>query len=101
MRSALGDGDDRIRSAASEVFRALGVEAVPDLITALDDPSTAIRHGAARTLGGMGNDARPAIDPLRKLRDDIDPNVRQAAEAAVRTIEQTDHFDLVIVPLER
>jgi hypothetical protein len=49
----------------------------------------------------MGNDARPAIDPLRKLRDDPDRNVRQAADAAARTIEQTDHFDTVIVPLER
>jgi hypothetical protein len=48
----------------------------------------------------MGNDARAAIGPLRKLRDDPDPTVRQAAEAAARTIEQTDHFDLVVVPLD-
>jgi HEAT repeat protein len=101
MRSALGDGDESIRSAASEVFRALGVEAVPDLIAALDDPSATIRHRVARTLGGMGNDARTAIGPLRKLRDDADPNVRQAAETAALAIEQTYHFDSVSVPLQR
>ncbi len=95
LRSALGDRDERVRSGASATLQKLGESAVPDLVSALDDPLRAIRIGAARTLAALGNDARDALGPLRRRRNDADPVVRRAIDAAVGAIEQSDHFEVV------
>jgi HEAT repeat protein len=100
LRSALGDRDERIRSVASSVLQKLGPSAVPDLIAALEDRSTAIRSGAARALGALRDDAREALDALRR-HNDADPEVHRAVETAIRAIDESEHFELVVAPIDR
>jgi HEAT repeat protein len=90
LRLALGDRDERVRSGASEAIKTLGGDAVPVLVSAIEDSSPAIRIGAARTLGAMGDDARDALGPLRERRNDPDPDVRDAVDSAIRAIAGID-----------
>lgn len=64
---------------------------------ALENPETSIQlltHGNAQVrmasaarLGGMGAQAASAIPALKKLEKDPDPGVRNAAAAAIASIE--------------
>ncbi len=67
----------------------------------LDDPSPTIRSGAARTLEALGASALEAIGPLRRHQDEPDPDARRAIDTALRAIEQSDHFEAVVVPQDR
>ena len=71
-------GMQRIRSVASAVLHKLGESVVPDLIAGLDDPSPAIRSGAARTLGALRNDARDGRS-ARSVATTTTPIPRSAA----------------------
>ena len=63
--------------------RKLAERTVPLLIGALENERDGVRAEAARTLGGLGDIAEPAIGPLKKLLDDESPEVRQAAKKAL------------------
>ncbi len=98
LRTALGDRDDRVRSGASAAWQKVGESVVPDLVAALDDASPTIRSGAARTLEALGNGAREALGALRRHQNDADPEVRQAIDSAIRTIDESEHFEVVTLP---
>ena len=98
--AALRDRNDRVRAGAFAAFKLLGESSVPVLIAALDDPSTATRLGAVRTLGEMGHDAQASIEAIRRHRTDPDRQVRDAVEAATRAIEHSEYFETVVIPLE-
>jgi HEAT repeat protein len=62
-------------------------EGVPVLTEALRDAQTpAGRRAAARALGAVGPEARPAVPRLRELSKDADPDVRDAAAEALASI---------------
>jgi HEAT repeat protein len=63
-------------------------EAVPTLIAVLkNNPTAEMRRAAAQGLGEIGTSARPATDLLRPLLQDGNPDVRHAAEHALKKIE--------------
>jgi HEAT repeat protein len=62
-------------------------EAVPLLVEALEGAHTSgMKRAAARGLGEVGANARPAVPRLRELLDDEDPLVQDAAEKALLKI---------------
>lgn len=63
--------------------RKLAKRTVPLLIGGLENEREGVRAEAARTLGGLGALAEPAIGPLKKLLKDESAEVRQAAETAL------------------
>jgi HEAT repeat protein len=62
--------------------------AVPALRQALKDPNHFVRFEAAVALGKFGPAARDALPDLRERLQDSDRSVREAAEAAVKRVEQ-------------
>jgi len=61
---------ERINAAKSLTqFGALAVDAVPDLIAALDQESEILRVNAIRTLGNIGPPAKAALPALEALRN--------------------------------
>jgi hypothetical protein len=60
-------------------------QAVPDLISLLDDPQPLVRWMAAEALGKFGADGRDAASALRKLAaEDPEATVRDVAGRALR-----------------
>jgi HEAT repeat protein len=59
---------------------------VSQWIKLANDPTPATREHAANVLGYFGNDARPALPVLKKLLDDKDPGVREAAGRALDNV---------------
>ena len=90
LLSASIDRDRRVRSAATDALKDLASGGVPGLVSELDDPSDSVRIAAARTLGAIGEEARDALEPLRRHQADADPEVRHAVVAAIRAIEETN-----------
>jgi HEAT repeat protein len=60
--------------------------AIPLLIDATNHEQAFVRVEAATTLGMIGPAAKEAIEPLEKLADDPDPDVREAAAEAIKMI---------------
>lgn len=61
-------------------------KALPVLTAGLADPSPRFRRGAAEALRSLGPRAKPAEAALKRLLDDEDPEVRQAAADALEAI---------------
>jgi HEAT repeat protein len=68
----------------------IGEPAVPALIEALKSPNPEVRRRAMRALGGVGRHATAALAALRQRLMDSDPDVRRAAEAAIKAITTPD-----------
>ncbi len=64
-----------------------GVDAIPELIVALDYPDKWERHIAVRTLGGFGVDAKDAVPALIGALHDEDFYVCITAARAIRDID--------------
>ena len=64
-----------------------GIDAIPELIVALEYPDKWERHIAARTLGGFGGDAKDAVPALIGALDDEDFYVCITAARALRDID--------------
>ncbi len=86
LLAAMKDTDERIRAGASRAFGRAGNSVVPELTSALEDPSALSRRHAALALRMIGGKARPALEPLAARLADPDPGVRAAADAAIRAI---------------
>ena len=79
---ALSQGPPLTRDCAAIALSKGGRRAVPELIKALADPDASVRADSARSLGGIGADAAPALPALLELRKDDHPDVVQAAGIA-------------------
>ncbi|KAF5087662.1 HEAT repeat [anaerobic digester metagenome] len=80
----LRDGETADRMTAAAELAALGRDALPPLLSALDDPEPRLRMWAAYTLGMIGDaEAAPA---LMEALEDADPGVARWAAAALRRI---------------
>ncbi len=67
-----------------------GIAACPLVGQTLSDRSSLVRVQASRALGFIGGEAVAALGPLRARLGDPDPEVRRAAEAAIKVILKPD-----------
>ena len=76
---------------AAEALGEIGprIDAVPQVVRLLESSNVETRLYSAAALGAMGQAARPALAPLRKLLQDEDEDVRETAAAAIRQIESS------------
>jgi len=80
----LRDGGGADRMAAAEALAALGLAALPALLSALGDDDPRLRMWAAYTLGVLGDPG--AIPALIPALDDSDPGVVRWVADALRRI---------------
>jgi HEAT repeat protein/S1-C subfamily serine protease/DNA-directed RNA polymerase subunit RPC12/RpoP len=85
----LGHEEAGVRTKATQALVKIGKQAVPALITALNDERDAKkREQAAVTLGDIGHDARAAIQILRlRANNDAAAPVRAKATEALRKVQ--------------
>ncbi len=69
------------------LLRGFGAPAVPVLKEAMKHPASEVRASAARTLGGMGSDAKGAVELLFAQATDADARARAAALRALVALE--------------
>ena len=77
------------RSCAAEALAKMGsaaTEAVPQLITALQDPDSNVRAHAAKALGSMDPAAAEAVPELIQALEDPDVDVRKCLADALGTL---------------
>src|SRR5205085_234092 len=74
-------------------WAALAGQAVAALTDALQDESAPVRRATALALGGIGQEARPAVPALRPLVRDKDTRLATNALIALLRIERLD-FEL-------
>jgi HEAT repeat protein len=85
---ALNDPDELVREHAAESLGEIKLtQATQALTRALADPAPRVRRDAVRSLGQLGRDAKSAVPEIKKLLDDKDDKVRDAAKTALRRIE--------------
>ncbi len=87
LTEALGNQRNRdVRRHAALALRQMEIpEAVTPLIDALFDEDDLVRGAAAKGLGNLGD--RRALGPLRRLRSDRDPSVRESVAEALEKLE--------------
>jgi HEAT repeat protein len=86
----LRDKELGVRVAAAEALLLMGGEAAPALAvlsSGLTAEAAWDRRETVRAIDRVGPLARPILPGLKKLRDDPDPHVRQAVEAALGRVE--------------
>lgn len=84
------DQDNAVRVSAVAAVNALLLvsdETIIMAITFLDDGDARMRRAMAEQLGSIAGRAAPALDALRKLENDVEPRVLEAARSAVGFIE--------------
>ena len=87
MQRHLTDPDRLVRELIMSNFERMGKIGVHDLMRGLDHADTQMRITATATLGRIGEDAKAAINKLKRVKDnDPDPQVRDAALKALRVI---------------
>ncbi|HEY4312630.1 MAG TPA: HEAT repeat domain-containing protein [Pirellulales bacterium] len=72
-----------IKETAVDALGRIGENAVPTLISTLNDPNPRVRAEAARALARIGPEAKEAVPALVARLDDPDDDVRQAAARAL------------------
>jgi HEAT repeat protein len=80
---------DPAKQVEAEALVAMGVAAVPALVTALGDDDRALREAAAELLGRIGPPAREAVPALRRALQDAHSWVRDATARALQQIDPT------------
>ena len=90
LTEALAHPAQPVRTGALVVLARngkLAAEAVDEMTRVLREyPQWSVRFRAAEALGAMGATAEPAIPALEAALQDDDPNVRTAAESALKRI---------------
>lgn len=86
----LKDKDGTLREhcaeAIGDIGPGVGPEAITALIPVLSDPVTRVRRDAVRSLGYIGPAAREAVPEIKKLVEDKEEMVREAARAALKKV---------------
>lgn len=86
QKKALDDPDADVRVMVVEAIEWMGPTAVKPLIKAMEDTSPEVRRAAARALGRLDADARPAESALVAAVNDPREEVRDEAAKALRRI---------------
>ena len=84
--AALVTESEAVRPLAARALGAMGAEAVPALMTVLEDEDAEVRRVAAHVLGHLGPVAVPATDLLEQALEDEDVLVSLAAHDALELI---------------
>lgn len=79
----LGNSDGLNRMAAGELIMALGDDAIPKLIAALNHESDEVKSQSAFVLGNMGTKANSAVSDLMRVFRDPNGLVRKSAADAL------------------
>lgn len=89
LYDALADPNPFVRRMVCESLphRPGARPAVPILVRALGDVAPEVRHAAASRLGSIGLNAEAALNDLRRVIEDKEGMVRDAASEAVQQIE--------------
>ena len=90
--------DPQTRSAASEALGSIGRDAVPTLVSFLNDSDPEVRASAAYGLMLVGEDAADAVDDLKLAIEDQNQIVRSASAVALAQIDPT-YADIVLPEL--
>jgi HEAT repeat protein len=91
LLTALRDSDSGVRAWAAQDISDMGAAAataVPHLKVMLHSADAGSRSTACSALGRIGSPARGALPDLRGALDDSSPEVRQAARAAITSIDR-------------
>lgn len=91
LLTTLQDPDPGVRAWAAQDISDIGAAAataVSRLRAMLRSSDAGSRGSACSALGGIGSPARDALADLRKALNDSSPEVRQAARAAIVSIER-------------
>jgi HEAT repeat protein len=84
---AFEDSDSDVRTGASQSIARLSEAAVPHLLESLKSNKSSVRELTVDSLLGLGEKAKPAIDPLIELlRSDPDEGVRFRAAGALGAV---------------
>jgi len=89
LADGLADEDAQMRSYVASTFLDLGYLAISTLTSALRSDNPKKRRNAAVILGKIGPEAKRAIPYLKRLLDDSNTNVR---EAASRSLDQLESY---------
>lgn len=87
---ALGSENVHVFESAMELLIDLGPGIVPALIEALEQSDRNVRLGVLAVLGSLGPDARGAIAAVRRLVDDEDDEIAEAAAITLVQIRGED-----------
>jgi len=92
LAKLLQDPDGDVRVASAEALLKIAPEkqgeaALAVLVDALKHPDLLVRRRAAEALGGRGPLSRSALPDLRAAVQDAEPEVRRAAQEALRRID--------------
>jgi beta-lactamase regulating signal transducer with metallopeptidase domain/protein involved in polysaccharide export with SLBB domain len=74
----------------ARLLQGLGAPAVPDLIKAVDSENRVIAIQAADALGGLGPQAKAAVETLLRAANDEEPLLRISAYWALASIDPTN-----------
>lgn len=85
-----GDASQRLHAIRALEDRGAEAAVVPALAEALKDENAFVRRDAARALGKVGPEARPAVPALlAAARKDRERSVRKAVAEALKKIDPT------------
>lgn len=86
----LDDAEATVREHAAEAIGDIGASAapagVPALVGVLSDPAPRVRRDAVRSLGYIGEASRSAVPEIKRLLEDPEAIVREAAKAALKAV---------------
>jgi HEAT repeat protein len=88
LGKALGDEDERVRTAAAEALTRIGLMAVPTLGQLLSSQDVNVRKLALACLSGLGAAAKSELPKIEKLQQDPDQVVREAAKNLVERLKK-------------
>jgi HEAT repeat protein len=93
LLASLQDFDSGVRAWAAQDISDMGAAAAPAVVhlrAMLHSTDAGSRSTACRALGRIGSPAHDALPDLRDALGDSSPEVRQAARAAITSIDRAD-----------
>ena len=88
LAATLADSNTGVAEAAADALIRIGPPAVEPLAGQLAASNIEARKLALACLAKLGPAAKPAAGQIEKLKQDLDPQVRQLAEAALKRLAE-------------